>query len=240
MEKHGFYFAEVGLYADRLEAFGFRYKLADAAWQEHMTPLLKTFATQFPHEIMLENFVVPLTTLWPQNFWGFKLGKVVSWSSQFVWNHKQTRWEQRTLPQSTNRAGGYGYCRVPAGFKFPCELPWPKHMWGLRMRSFLGEVNESADLPLYDDLHRALLDEQEVGFVFELMKRHFPTAVQTFFWTAVGKCRLGHGEARILLCRSWALCRSTRGFRLPIQVSRRGMAGAYDTFAEDVCHAISS
>ena len=38
------------------------------------------------------------------------------------------------------------------------------------MRSFLGEVNESADLPLYDDLHRALLDEQEVGFVFELMK----------------------------------------------------------------------
>ncbi|CAI5715222.1 unnamed protein product [Hyaloperonospora brassicae] len=168
MEKHGLYFAEVGLHADRLEAFGFRYNLADEAWKEHVAPLLKTYATRFPHEIIPENFVVPPEPSWPQKLWGVKLGKVVSWSSQFVWNRKQTRWEKRKMPQYISTANGYGCCRVPPSFKVPCELPWPKHMWGLRMRSFLQPMDEGAGNCLYSSLHRALMDEEEFGFFFKL------------------------------------------------------------------------
>ncbi|KAG7383884.1 hypothetical protein PHYPSEUDO_003241 [Phytophthora pseudosyringae] len=168
MEKRGTYFAEVGLNADRLETFGFRYKLADAPWRQHVAPLLKLYATQYPHEILSEDFVVPPKQPWPQELYGLRLGKVVSWSSGFAWNRKEGQWRVHETPENTKLAGEFGYCKVPASFKVPPELPWPKQMWGLRMKIYLRQLNRSGDLFISGGLHRVLTSEKEVGFVFKL------------------------------------------------------------------------
>ncbi|KAL4172203.1 hypothetical protein KRP22_007370 [Phytophthora ramorum] len=168
MEKRGTYFAEVGLNADRLETFGFRYKLADAPWTEHVAPLLKLFSAKYPHEILPDGFVVPPKPFWPQQLWGLRLGKLVSWSSRFTWNHKQARWKEREMPENTNLAGEFGYCKVPAIFKVPSELPWPKQMWGLQVKTYLRQMHRSGDLFISEGLHRAMMSEKKVGFVFKL------------------------------------------------------------------------
>lgn len=169
MEKLGLYFAEVGLNADRLETFGFRYKLADAPWQEHVAPLLSTFASQYPHEILPEDFVIPAKDSWPQQFWGLRLGKIFMWSSRYVWNHNYgAKWTEREMPENTSLAGEYGYCRVASSFRVPSELPWPKQMWGLRMKTYLRQMNQSGDLFIPGGLQRAMMNEQQFGFVFKL------------------------------------------------------------------------
>ncbi|KAF1773361.1 CCT domain [Phytophthora cactorum] len=168
IETSGLYFADVGLNADRLETFGFRYKLADPPWQEHVAPLLETYATQYPHEVVPEDFVIPPKQPWPEELYGLRLGKLVSWSCRFSWNNKEEQWKARELPAKTKLAREYGYCRVPASFKVPSELPWPKQMWSLRMKIYLRQLNRSGDLFLSGGLHRALTSEKEVGFVFKL------------------------------------------------------------------------
>ncbi|KAG6610492.1 B-BOX TYPE ZINC FINGER-CONTAINING PROTEIN-RELATED [Phytophthora cinnamomi] len=169
LEKRGAYFAEVGLNADRLETFGFRYKLEDAPWQEHVTPLLSIFASQFPHEVIPEDFVVPPKEPWPQQLYGLRLGKIVTWSSRFVWNENYSgQWKERGMPENTSLAGAYGYCCVPSSFRVPSELPWPKQMWGLRMKLYLRQLHRSGDLFIPGGLHRAMMSERKFGFVFKL------------------------------------------------------------------------
>ncbi|GMF50908.1 unnamed protein product [Phytophthora fragariaefolia] len=169
MEKRGAYFAEVGLNADRLETFGFRYKLEDAAWQEHVVPLLNIFVSKFPHDVLPEDFVVPPKEPWPQQLWGLRLGKIVMWSSQFTWNPKDAQWKKhKEMPRNTSFAAKYGYCRVPASYRVPNEDPWPKRMWGIQMKVYLCQMHQNGDLFISDGLHRALLDKREFGFVFKL------------------------------------------------------------------------
>ncbi|KAG1694081.1 hypothetical protein DVH05_022099 [Phytophthora capsici] len=160
MENYGTYFAEVGLNADRLETLGFRYQLADSVWLEQVTPLLKMYATKNPHEVLPEEFVVPPKEPWPKELYGLKLGKIVSWSSRFIFSD-ETQWEERRGPRNLDV---YGYCKVPASFKVPSELPWPKQMWGLKMKTYLRQLNQSGDLFLPGGLHR----ENAFGFVFKL------------------------------------------------------------------------
>ncbi|ETL80607.1 hypothetical protein L917_18917 [Phytophthora nicotianae] len=168
IESSGLYFAEVGLNADRLETFGFRYKLADTPWQEHVAPLLKIYATQYPHEVLPEDFVVPPKQPWPEELYGLRLGKLMCWSSRFIWNNKEEQWKEREMPDNTTLAGEYGYYKVPATFKVPSELPWPKQMWSLRMKIYLRQLNRNGDLFLSGGLHRALTSEKDVGFVIKL------------------------------------------------------------------------
>ncbi|KAE8882355.1 hypothetical protein PF005_g5998 [Phytophthora fragariae] len=171
MEKCGVYFAEVGLNADRLETFGFRYKLRDAPWQQRIAPLLSTFASLYPHEIVPEDFVIPPKAPWTQEFWGLRLGKIIAWSSRFVWTHKcSAEWTEREMPQNTSLAGEYGYCRVPSSFKVPSEHPWPKQMWGLRVKTYLRQMHQRGDLFIPGGLHRAMMSERTFGFVFKLAK----------------------------------------------------------------------
>ncbi|KAF4034914.1 CCT motif-containing protein [Phytophthora infestans] len=168
IESSGLYFADVGLNADRLETFGFRYKLADTPWQEHVAPLLKIYATQYPHEILPEDFVVPPKRPWPEELYGLRLGKLMAWSSCFTWSNKAERWKERRMPQNTTLAGEYGYCRVPTTFKVPSELPWPKQMWSLRIKVYLRQLNRKGDFFLSGGLQQALTSEEDVGFVFKL------------------------------------------------------------------------
>jgi hypothetical protein len=168
METRGRYFAEVGLNADRLETFGFRYKLADAPWREHVAPLLSTFAAQSPHEILPEEFTVPATASWPRERWGLKLGKLVAWSCRYAWNREETRWKAREMPVNTTLAGAFGYCRVAASFRAPSEAPWPKQMWGLRMKTFVREMHRSGALFVRHGLSHAVTSDQAFGFVFSL------------------------------------------------------------------------
>ncbi|KAK1929679.1 hypothetical protein P3T76_014896 [Phytophthora citrophthora] len=164
VENYGVFFTEVGLNADRLETLGFRYKLADSAWLEHVAPLLEIFAAQYPHEVLPEEFVVPSKGLWPEEMHGFRLGKIVSWCSRFNFSD-QEQWEERKGPGSLEV---YGYCKVPLSFKVPSELPWPKQMWGLKMETYLRQLNQCGHLFLSGGLHRALTSGNAFGFAFKL------------------------------------------------------------------------
>ncbi|OWZ15066.1 hypothetical protein PHMEG_00011361 [Phytophthora megakarya] len=166
IEKNGMYFAEVGLNADRLETFGFRYKLADAPWETHIAPLMKMYASEYPHMILPEDFVVPPKRPWPEERYGLRLGKIISWSARFAWDHDEAEWKEREMPENSILAGGYGYCRVPERFKVPNEHPWPKQMWGLRMKIYLRQLNRRGDLFLPGG--RASTGEKSFGFVFKL------------------------------------------------------------------------
>ncbi|RLN92082.1 hypothetical protein BBJ28_00010196 [Nothophytophthora sp. Chile5] len=167
MERSGDYFREIGQNADRLAAFGFRYRLADEPWREHVAPLLTILSTKFPHEIIPEDFVVPATTLWPEQVWGLKLGKILAWSSRFVWKSEQNQWQERVMPADTALAGAFGHCRVSAKFVVPSEMPWPKQMWGLKFAVILRQMQQSGDLPVVAPVegHAA---SNDLGFIFQL------------------------------------------------------------------------
>ncbi|GMF21833.1 unnamed protein product [Phytophthora lilii] len=168
-ETKGSYFAEIGLNADRLETFGFRYKLADEPWQEHVAPLLSIFANLFSHEVLPEDFVVPPKKPWPQKLWGLRLGKIVTWSSRFVWNLREAQWKKSSVrTKNTDLASEFGYCEVPASFKVPNKRPWPKHMLGLQIKVYLRQIQQRGDLYIPGGLHRAMMDEKKFGFVFKL------------------------------------------------------------------------
>ncbi|KAL3658887.1 hypothetical protein V7S43_016030 [Phytophthora oleae] len=169
MENYGAFFTEVGLNADRLETLGFRYKLADSAWLKHVAPLLEMYAAQYPHEVLPEEFVVPPKKPWPEELHGLRLGKIVSWCSRFIFS-KQRQWEEREMPGNSEK---YGYCKVPASFKVPYELPWPKQMWGLRVKTYLRQLSQSGDLFLSGGLHHALTSEEDFGFVFKVETEGF-------------------------------------------------------------------
>lgn len=89
MEGSGKYFTEVGLNADQLGTFGFRYKLENGPYQDHVAPLIRIYASLYPHAILPEEFIVPPTAPWPQELYGFRIGKIVSWSSHFIYHDEQ-------------------------------------------------------------------------------------------------------------------------------------------------------
>ncbi|KAL7694112.1 hypothetical protein Plhal304r1_c002g0006061 [Plasmopara halstedii] len=170
MEQCGMYFAEIGLNADRLETFGFRYKLTDIPWQDLVDPLLEIYANQYSHKILPEEFVVPPKAPWPVRLYGLRLGKILAWSSRFTFQNAQ--WKEFLMPENTTKAGEFGYCKVSTTFEIPSEFPWPKPMWTLQIKDVVSQLYNNGDLFLSGGLSSVLASKKEIGFVLKLATDH--------------------------------------------------------------------
>jgi hypothetical protein len=166
----------------------------DLRWSRVVLPALEAFAQIHGHCIVRQQFVVPSSSPWPNDSWGFKLGICVSmmrirrsFSSQtqrdaarleaidFVWDVNEYKWTERILPALTAFAAKFGHCELPASFVVPSDPAWPKRAWKLNLGKCVHNIRV---LDIFNkQTQRDAAQLEAIGFVWGSREHRWNTII---------------------------------------------------------------
>lgn len=151
--KHGIFAEFAQRDKVRIKSLGYRWDFLLGKWSKQLLPVLKRFNELFDHCDVPQLFVVPVQDdAWPEEMWGYKLGKQVSLMRRngsdapdvldaldeldamgFSFNVIESAFVDKVLPALEVYSELHGNCNVPQGFIVPSDEPWPKRSWGMKL-----------------------------------------------------------------------------------------------------------
>lgn len=169
-----------------LKELGFRWEPLFGKWSKQLLPALKRFHEIHEHCDVPQMFQVPVNDpTWPEETWGYRLGKQVSLLRRggrnspdivdeledldamgFSFNVIESAFVQKVLPALEVYSEQYGDCNVPQGFVVPSDDVWPKRSWGIKLGHIIRNIRSRKQHAEQVEEHRERL--VELGFVWRL------------------------------------------------------------------------
>jgi hypothetical protein len=169
----------------RFETNSYIVPQADAKWESSVVPSLNAFQLVHGDLNVPQLFVVPSEEPWPEEAWGWSLGRATSnirasghyirsrperrqqlEGMGFVFDGDERRWED-TKSALKQYHEIHGHVDVKRSFVVPREDPWPEAMWDKRLGK---SVNSIRSINTYDarDVHERRQWLEEHGFKWKM------------------------------------------------------------------------
>ncbi|KAL3660813.1 hypothetical protein V7S43_014215 [Phytophthora oleae] len=167
-------------------------------WQKTVNPALRTYLELNNNLLIPIKFIVPINDgNWPEETWGYPLGKHVKslrqcWSKgklpdfavqdllemDFVFDVSQYKWDHMTMPALLRYSELHGHSDVPQRFRIkPGDNKWPEKLWGFHLGTQVLNIRIRGDFKAQVAKDREKLARIEFCFESSFADREWKTRV---------------------------------------------------------------